>query len=317
MTAPATPPHAATTDPGTASAAVASAQPAAPASSGRPAAAAASGRPTAAVGELFARFFDDAALFPPGNATMAEAVPAFLRRHGTLVGPFVLPASRLAEVDVHLDRSGPPLDLALIASPADLPAAAGTIAKHPGLRLATVEATVAVDAAHLRLTVRTAAGCLPPDLPVAVEIPRTDARDEVLDALAGTGFRAKLRTGGVRADLFPPVAELAATIRACVDRGIAFKCTAGLHHAIRHTDPATGFDHHGFLNVLLAADEPSRAAEHLARTDAAAIATELRTWSPARAARARAVFTSFGTCDVGDPIHDLVQLGLLPERITV
>ncbi|GAA4600752.1 hypothetical protein BJY16_003651 [Actinoplanes octamycinicus] len=266
--------------------------------------------------ELFARFFDDAALFPPGNATMATAVPAHLAFRGGLVGPFVLPASRLAEVDVHLDRSGPPLDLALIAAPADLPAAAGAIADHPGLRLAAVEATVAVDAAQARSTVRTLAACLPPDLPVAVEIPRTGGRDEVLDALAGTGLRAKLRTGGVRADLFPPVGELAATIRACVDRGIAFKCTAGLHHAIQHTDPVTGFHHHGFLNVLLAADEPSRAADHLARTDAAEVAAELRTWSPTRAARAREVFTSFGTCDIGDPIHDLVHLGLLPERIT-
>ncbi|WIM98473.1 hypothetical protein ACTOB_002074 [Actinoplanes oblitus] len=273
-------------------------------------------RPPAATGELFTRFFDDAALFPPGNATMATAVPAFLRRRGTLAGPFVLPAARLGEVGVHLDRSGPPLDLALIAAAADLPAAAGTIARDPGLRLAAVEATVAVDAAQARLTVRTAADCLPPGLPVAVEVPRTAARDEVLDALAGTGCRAKLRTGGVRADLFPPIAELAATIRACVDRGIAFKCTAGLHHAIRHTDPVTGFHHHGFLNVLLAADEPSRAAEHLARTDAAEIAAELLTWSPARARRARAVFTSFGTCDIGDPIHDLVHLGLLPETIT-
>ena len=35
-------------------------------------------------------------------------------------------------------------------------------------------------------------------------------------------------------------------------------------------------------------------------------------WSPDRVARARAVFTSFGTCSVLEPVDDLVALGLLP-----
>jgi hypothetical protein len=251
---------------------------------------------------------------------MAVAVPAHQdarsQVRGDLLGPFVLPAARLAEVDAHLRGQGPPLEVALIAAPADLAATAGEIAGNPGLRLVAVETPVAVDAEQVRSAVRTVAACLPPGLPVAIEIPRTDGRDEVLDALAGTGCRAKLRTGGVRADLFPSPAELASTIRACAERGIAFKCTAGLHHAIRHTDPATGFDHHGFLNVLLAAAEPTSSETHLLRTDAAAVAAELRGWSASDVARARSVFTSFGTCDVAEPVHDLVQLGLLPERIT-
>ncbi|GIF12989.1 hypothetical protein [Actinoplanes teichomyceticus] len=269
----------------------------------------------AASGALFARLFDDAALFPPGNAPMAAAVPAHQRRDSPLVGPFVLPAARLAEVGAHLDQDRPPLPVALIAAPGDLPAAAAAIARHPGLRLAAVEAPVAVDAAQARAAVRVMAAELPPGLPTAVEIPRTAGRAEVLDVLAGTGCRAKLRTGGPRADLFPAPGELAATIRACAARGIAFKCTAGLHNAIRHIDPVTGFEHHGFLNVLLAADDPADAEAHLRRTGGARIAAELRAWSPARAARARSVFTSFGTCDVAEPVHDLVQLGLLSEKI--
>jgi hypothetical protein len=152
-------------------------------------------------------------------------------------------------------------------------------------------------------------------VPAAVELPRSAARDEVLDVLAGTGHRAKLRTGGVRAALFPSPEELAATLAACVARGVALKCTAGLHSAVRHTDAATGFAHHGFLNLLaacdaLAAGEPAAAAERWLRQDDPGVL--VGDWSPDRVARARAVFTSFGTCSVLEPVDDLVRLSLLP-----
>ena len=39
---------------------------------------------------------------------------------------------------------------------------------------------------------------------------------------------------------------------AALDRETPFKCTAGLHNAVRHRAADTGFEHHGFLNVLLA-----------------------------------------------------------------
>jgi len=165
---------------------------------------------------------------------------------------------------------------------------------------------------------------LPGGVPAAVEVPRTAARDEVLDVLAGTRYRAKLRTGGLRAELFPSPAELAALLHACVRRGIAVKCTAGLHHAVRHTDPSTGFEHHGFLGILAAcgafgdgatADD---AAAWLRETDPAVLVGAVRGWSAERSARARSLFTSFGTCSVLEPIDDLVALGLLaaPRKAT-
>jgi hypothetical protein len=174
---------------------------------------------------------------------------------------------------------------------------------------------VVADAAAAREAVAVVGDTVAAGVPAAVELPRTAARDGVLDVLAGTGHRAKLRTGGLRADLFPGPAELAGTLAACVARGVALKCTAGLHSAVRHTDPATGFAHHGFLNVLaacaaLAAGEPAPVAERwLREDDPAALAGG---WSPDRAARARAVFASFGTCSVCEPVDDLVALGLLP-----
>jgi hypothetical protein len=270
---------------------------------------------------LVTGLFDDAALFPPGDAPMAAAVPAHRRlraRLGDLVGPFVVPAARLGELAEHLG-DGEPLGVSLIAAAGDLPAAAARVTACPGLTLAAVEVPVATDAAAAREAVRVLDDVLPADVPAAVEVPRTAARDGVLDVLAGTRYRAKLRTGGVRAALFPSPVELADTLHACVTRGIAVKCTAGLHSAVRHTDPGTGFEHHGFLNVLLAASAlasgapPAVAAQWLAETDPGTVASAVRAWPVDRAARARAVFTSFGTCSVLEPADDLVTLGLLPS----
>ena len=274
---------------------------------------------------LFTKLFDDAALFPPGDAPMAVAVPAHreLRaRVGELTGPFVVPAARLDELVEHLG-DGEAFGVSLIATAADLPAAVARVDSHTGVVLAAVEVPVAGDAVTAEEIVRVLDDVLDQTVPAAVEVPRTDARDGVLDVLTGTRYRAKLRTGGLRPELFPAPQEFAATLDACVTRGLGFKCTAGLHHAVRHTDPVTGFEHHGFLNVLLAvsaltAGAPAGiAADHLRETDGGTLVSALRTWSPERAGRVRATFTSFGTCSVLEPVDDLVALGLLPlpERI--
>ena len=274
---------------------------------------------------LFDRLFDDAALFPPGDAPMAAAVPAHrqLRAHlGELTGPLVMPAARLDELTTHLSL-GPPIGVSLIAATRELSAAAALVDAHPGLTLAAVEIPGATDAAAAQRAVRTLRHSVPDGVPVAVELPRTSALTAVLDVLADSGHRAKLRTGGLRAELFPSPQELATSLSACVQRGVAFKCTAGLHRAVRHTDGPTGFQHHGFLNVLVAVcaltdGAPTAvAAEHLLQTDADDLVTAVRAWTPERAGRVRATFTSFGTCSVTEPVDDLIALGLLPlpERI--
>ena len=275
---------------------------------------------------LFDRLFDDAALFPPGNAPMVDAVPAHRelgRRLGDLVGPFVVPAARVDELTQHLG-AGSAFGVSLIAAPGDLPAATQRIQDDPRLSLTAVEVPVVADAAEAVQALRTLDEILPAAATAAVELPRTSARDEVVDVLAGTRYRAKLRTGGIRAELFPSSAELARTLEACVSRGVGLKCTAGLHHAVRHTDPATGFEHHGFLNVLLAVEALTEGAtsgvaeDWLQEADSHVLGRAVSLWSPADVARTRAAFTSFGTCSVLEPLEDLVALGLLSptERIS-
>ncbi|WP_371825960.1 hypothetical protein [Nonomuraea turcica] len=86
---------------------------------------------------------------------------------------------------------------------------------------------------------------------------------------------------------------------------------------MRHSAADTGFEHHGFLNVLLATAalldgaDTTRAAEVLAERSADALAAAARQLSDLHIARLRNRFRSFGTCSVTEPLTDLTGLGLL------
>ena len=158
-----------------------------------------------------------------------------------------------------------------------------------------------------------------PDLPGYAEIPLTfgllSALDAVSDArAAGVHVAAKFRTGGLAAELFPTPIELAAVICACRDRDVPFKLTAGLHHAVRHTDPETGFIHHGFLNIAVATTQAVGGAEvadvgaTLAGTDPVPLLEATRHLLDQR----RVLWDGYGSCNVGEPVADLARLGLLP-----
>ncbi len=152
---------------------------------------------------------------------------------------------------------------------------------------------------------------------VFIEVPRDERRGALIHHLAGTAYLAKLRTGGVRADLYPDAAELGSALVALVRAGVPFKATAGLHHAVRNTDAATGFEQHGFLNVLVAVAavldgaDAVEAAVLLADRDSAGLAASLGAWPLGQSEQVRWVFRSIGTCSIDEPVSDLIDLGLL------
>ena len=191
------------------------------------------------------------------------------------------------------------------------------VAADDRLELAGVEATLLTDWRSDPAVVTDALRQLPTDTPVFVEIPVRGDIEPALDLLQQQGWSAKIRCGGIRSELFPSTGQLAAAITACAARGIAFKATAGLHHAIRYRDPATGFTHHGFLNILLAVTRAVSGADTelvidaLESTDPAVLDTETAAVDPATAARARELFVSYGSCSTSDPINDLTALNLL------
>nr|WP_189180100.1 hypothetical protein [Microbispora rosea] len=290
-----------------------------------------SGLPAFAVG-----LCDDAAVFPPGLAPLPEAVPAHLRHracaYGELVGPFVLAAPALGELGPLLGELGPllgpggGLDLVVTVpgGPEQIAEVARAVEALP-VSLRGLEVVVPAGAAPAEFFAALDHACADAPrlsgVPVFVEVPRDERRAEIVSRLAESGRRAKFRTGGVKAELYPDETELAAAIKAVVDAGVPFKATAGLHHAIRNTDPETGFEQHGFLNLLLAADAAlgggaeSELAAILAERDGAAVAARVAALGEERAAAARSRFLSFGTCSITDPLTDLLNLGLIPDDI--
>lgn len=275
---------------------------------------------------LVAGLVDDAAVFPPGSASLPDAVAAH-RRHraawyADLVGPLLLPATAVTAGelsglvdpaeglaigligDTGLDRLPFALSflprLAVVARQIEAPVARRGEDPQPGL----IEL--------LKLTERLET------VPVYAEIPLSFGLMGALDALAeargrGVPVAAKFRTGGLAAELFPTPAELAAVICACRDRQLPFKLTAGLHHAVRHVDPETGFTHHGFVNVLAA----TLAAAEGATVGAVAELLTVRDERPlvqaveGRHGVTRPLWVGFGSCSIVEPLTDLIRLGLV------
>ncbi len=193
-------------------------------------------------------------------------------------------------------------DLSVLAAPNAFPEGADVVET----KAATAEAIAAIEAG---------------DRTVYVEVSDLD----LIDALAAAGLRAKIRTGGVTTEAFPAATHVAAFIRRCAARGVAFKATAGLHHPIRCLRPLTYAANaprgtmHGFINVFLAAALPAHAESILTEDDPHAFTFD----DDAAAWRGHAVHTedlldlrrefaiSFGSCSFEEPIADLKELGWL------
>jgi hypothetical protein len=281
---------------------------------------------------LFEVFLDDAAVFPPGSLPLGQAVPAHLSHResaqGPLLGPFVVAASSLPSLG-DLVRHLPPRSFPVsvtVPGPGAVRASLEAASRIPAVDVRAVEVGVpagVVDAGDVVATLdlavrgelgRTSAGTR---ATVFVEVPRDERRGALIHHLAGTAYLAKLRTGGVRADLYPDAAELGSALVALVGAGVPFKATAGLHHAVRNTDAATGFEQHGFLNVLVAVAavldgaDAVEAAVLLADRDSAGLAASLGAWPLGQSEQVRWVFRSIGTCSIDEPVSDLIDLGLL------
>ncbi len=298
-------------------------------------------KPTATLETLLRGLIDYAGLFPPASLEMRPAVEEYARQrggpHAWMLGRFIVPVSQLegflaSAADLLPQGEGEePWRLSVLVGE-DLAADR----HHIDAFQETQAGRAAIEAVELKLAdpaatldvLRTFAG-----LEVYCELPVEEDPRRFFAALKGTPGRAKIRTGGVRAEMIPSSAVVARFIRAAVEAEVPFKATAGLHHPLRGEYPLTYETESsvgtmfGFLNVFLAAafarqadlDEANiRELLEERSFDAFVLASDQIHWrghgldSEALARARELLATSYGSCSFQEPIDDLRALHLLP-----
>jgi hypothetical protein len=256
---------------------------------------------------LLERLVDHAALFPPASLPMDAALEEDRRARSSaeawMLGRFICPATKLAELPPDPPRLSVVLDGEPSADPATLP-------------IELVEARgVAVE------RIRAVFG---EEVEVFVELPVDDGLERALAGLAGAAAGAKLRCGGLTASAFPSVADVARFACACEEAGVRWKATAGLHHPIRHVQASTGFHMHGFLNLLAAAAFAAEGREVVEAMVAEENPAAFRLGpggltvhghyadADALATMRRERLVAYGSCSFSEPVEDLTALGVLP-----
>ena len=297
-----------------------------------------------AIRTLLADSIDYAGLFPPAGLDMATAVENYARYRrepaAWALGRFVVPVSRLREFEVAAARpisespTGQPWRLALLAGPdlagdLEMTAEFNRRRSQPGA-LPAIADTIEVKASSVP-GIKGIMHRMPRTLQAYVEVPIDRDPCDLLAAVDQLGGRAKVRTGGVTRDAFPTTSDLIRFLRGCVQAGLPFKATAGLHHPLRAEyrltyapDSPAGLMF-GFLNLFLttaflrAGMKDTDAARLLEEgsPEAFQIGEDGIAWKSHRlnlnALRdARSVgVVSFGSCSFTEPISELEALHLL------
>lgn len=234
---------------------------------------------------LLARLIDHAPSFPPASLAPADALAEDARAaaspYSFMLARLVWPASRLAELSASARAVSVVLD-------AELPA-------EPAVEVQAVEAMFDADLDALSTLADE----------VYVEVPLDEDLDDRLHAVEQAGLAAKARCAGAPANLGWFMSE-------CRERGIPYKATAGLHHAV-----STEAEY-GFLNVLAAAvfeDEDALSERDPGcfelRADAFAWGARTAPAGTILAARDRRL-RSIGSCSFFEPVEELEALGVLP-----
>ena len=242
---------------------------------------------------LLSNLIDYAGLFPPAQLPLPSVIENYERvlasPESWMLNRLVLPAAKLKEITLQQHWR---VTLLVDSEPGPLPRQVETLETNLPHKLS---------------------------LPTYCEVPVEEVTD---------GF-AKLRTGGIKSESIPSTTEVAAFLCIAASRPMAFKATAGLHHAIRSFQRSSeGNDTlaHGFLNLFVAAAFAWQGMEQhaivtiLEESDPGAfrfLDSELR-WRGSslttdQIESSRLHFAhSFGSCSFEEPITDLHELGPLP-----
>jgi hypothetical protein len=281
-----------------------------------------------AIPEAFRNFFDDAAVFPPGLATLPNAVADHLRRRrtplGAATGPLVLALDDLEAANTEVQRAARfgSLDTKIsvsVVTPAgrlvEVLRRCTDATRLPGVAVTAIELKVDPERSRRHDEIADAAERSP--VPVFVELSVDQFDDGSMELISDGGLRVKYRCGGLDAASFPSTSTVALVLRRAAESSVPMKFTAGLHQAVRHLDHRTGFTHHGFVNIANAAaaaldgEAESAIEELLAEEDSPSVVWQFRQIGPSW----RKLFVSFGTCSVAEPAQGLAALGLFPSNV--
>jgi hypothetical protein len=302
----------------------------------------AEGAPLKAVDTLLDGLVDYAGLFPPAGEDMRPALEAYGSYlgspDGSALGRFIVPLRRLTELeDLGSDlfprgRGSEPWRLSVLVVD-DVHTAAEEMLKfnrqhasgsrdgHVLIEVAELKASTTAEIESQRVE-------LPGSFASYFEIPTSGNVEPLVKALSRAGSRAKIRTGGVTPEAFPPAEEIIHFISTCRKERAPFKATAGLHHPVRgnykltyEPDALTG-KMYGFLNLFMAA-----CLIYVGDTDDAALAVlqeedpltfsfsdDAILWRDKRIEvdqiqAARTEFAiSFGSCSFREPVDEIESL---------
>jgi hypothetical protein len=287
---------------------------------------------------LLGGLVDYAGLFPPASLSMREVAANYASYRCSadawVLGRLIVPVAQLEGLAESIVPSELPnrdgWRISAIVT-ADIQRDAEHIAQWNG----SMKGALIVDTVELRAAtaadIERAADVFHDTLHVYVEIPHAADPAHLLDTIARAGVRAKIRTGGVTPDAFPTAAQVVRFLRRCIEHGVAFKATAGLHHPLRDTyrltyaSDAPRGEMFGFLNVFLAAAfaheglRDNQLVQLMKERDPASLqfTRDCVRWhqeevDTQRLADIRTSFAAtFGSCSFREPIDDLHQLGLL------
>ncbi|MGH9477425.1 MAG: hypothetical protein ACRD1C_14040 [Terriglobales bacterium] len=261
---------------------------------------------------------DYAGLFPPARLEMEPAVENYRRyrveESSWALGRFVCPVGRLAEFAAARRSGGGIWPIAAVGS-GEAHEEASAIARfnqdHYGRSCVEALEAKTPDGSAVRARAGASGG-----LQVFCEIsPAAAEFRATATAVREAGARAKLRTGGVVPEAIPSVEAVLSFLLVCLNLGLAFKATAGLHHACRglyalnYGPRAPEATMHGYMNLALAATalvagEGGAAAEHLlASSDVEELSLE--SWSVEQIEAGRRLFVGFGSCSFEEPLQCL------------
>jgi hypothetical protein len=307
------------------------------------------------------KLIDYAGLFPPANLELLQAFHNFIfysqSENKWMLNKFIIPAKRLDELSKILNEmtiegvvplsvlgSGGDTTNAFKSNLAnDLSSMRSFLDKHKSLISIDVfetklpgELTGSDKGDELpELMQEVSKGleeALCKSIPVFFEVNLKENHEEVIIRTvesigavnADCGF--KLRTGGTEASAFPATQVIAFAIMTCTEFGVPMKCTAGLHHPLRHYDESVSGYMHGFFNVfgaglmsytnnfdeeglleILNDEDPFE----FAFDEEGLLYNDTRVTNEEIIEARKNLMISYGSCSFDDPVNDLKTMELL------